>query len=451
MKNRRSPKKTIAKTPSKSTALSTRAMAAQVILQVLDEGKSLSSLIPEIQSCVKAQDLPLLQEICFGVCRVLPRLEQIIKRLVDKPLKGKTRIVHCLLLVGLYQLLYMRVPPHAAVDEVVNAVKPLKVDSFRGLVNGVLRRFLREQEEILALVDKHWQTLHPEWLVNKLKKAYPNWRDIINANNQKPPMWLRVNSQKNSTENYRTLLTNMAISAESSASLNALRLTSPIAVQKLPQFMEGAVTVQDLNAQWAATLLEPQNGEWILDACAAPGGKTTHILELAPQAKVIALDVEAHRLKRVEENLDRLNQQAIVVCGDASQPDEWLAEIGQSAVKFDRILLDAPCSATGVIRRHPDIKWLRQETDIVQLAELQKKILKALWAKLKPNGILLYATCSVLPDENLDQINTFLTEQEDAELLPLPFTDDKSAVGFQFIPQENGGDGFYYAKLRKRT
>ncbi|QPB41685.1 16S rRNA (cytosine(967)-C(5))-methyltransferase RsmB [Rodentibacter haemolyticus] len=451
MKNQRSPKKTVVKTPSKSTALSTRAMAAQVILQVLDEGKSLSSLIPEIQSSVEAQDLPFLQEICFGVCRVLPRLEQIIKRLVDKPLKGKTRIVHCLLLVGLYQLLYMRVPPHAAVDEAVNATKSLKADSFRGLVNGVLRRFLREQEKILAEVDKHWQTLHPEWLVNKLKKAYPNWRDIINANNQKPPMWLRVNTQKNSAENYRTLLMNMAISAESSTSPNALRLTSPIAVQKLPQFMEGAVTVQDLNAQWAATLLEPQNDEWILDACAAPGGKTTHILELAPQAKVIALDVEAHRLKRVEENLDRLNQQAIVVCGDASQPDKWLAEIEQSAVKFDRILLDAPCSATGVIRRHPDIKWLRQETDIAQLAELQKKILKALWAKLKPNGILLYATCSVLPDENLDQINAFLAEQKDAELLPLPFTDDKSAVGFQFIPQENGGDGFYYAKLRKRV
>lgn len=447
MKNARSPKKTAAK----ATALSTRAVAAQVILQVLDEGKSLSALIPEVQSSVKAQDLPLLQEICFGVCRVLPRLEQIIKRLVDKPLKGKTRIVHCLLLVGLYQLLYMRVPAHAAVDEVVNATKSLKSDSFRGLVNGVLRRFLREQDDILAIVDKHWQTLHPEWFVNKLKKAYPNWREIVEANNQKPPMWLRVNSQKNSAENYRTLLAETDISAETSEHSNALRLDSPIAVQKLPHFAEGAVTVQDLSAQWAATLLEPQNNEWILDACAAPGGKTTHILELAPQANVIALDVEAHRLKRVEENLERLNQQAIVVCGDASKPDEWLAEIGQSAVKFDRILLDAPCSATGVIRRHPDIKWLRQETDIAQLAELQKKILHALWAKLKPNGILLYATCSVLPEENREQIQAFLNEQKDAELLPLPFTDEQSAVGFQFIPQENGGDGFYYAKLRKRA
>ncbi|OOF51494.1 16S rRNA (cytosine(967)-C(5))-methyltransferase [Rodentibacter genomosp. 1] len=456
MKNERSQQKAARNKPTKKmTALSTRAVAARVILQVLDEGKSLSSLIPDVQPMLKTQDLPLLQEICFGVCRVLPRLEQIIQCLVDKPLKGKTRVVHCLLLVGLYQLLYMRVPTHAAVDEVVNATKTLKSDSFRGLVNGVLRRFLREKESILAQVDKHWQTLHPEWFVNKLKKAYPNWRDIINANNQKPPMWLRVNAQKNSVERYRTLLAESGILAEISSHPQALRLASPMAVQKLPHFSEGAVTVQDLSAQWAATLLEPQNGEWILDACAAPGGKTTHILELAPQANVIALDVESHRLKRVTENLARLNQQARVVCGDATKPEQWLAEIGQSAVKFDRILLDAPCSATGVIRRHPDIKWLRQETDIKQLTALQKSILKALWEKLKPNGILLYATCSVLPEENNEQIRAFLSEQPDAELLSLPFednvSDNKSAVGFQFIPQDNGGDGFYYAKLRKRA
>lgn len=260
-----------------------------------------------------------------------------------------------------------------------------------------------------------------------------------------------MNLQKNALETYRTLLEEQGVSSKTSHHPNALCLDIPIAVQKLPHFEEGAVTVQDLSAQWAATLLEPKNEEWILDACAAPGGKTTHILELAPQANVIALDVESHRLKLVEENLARLNQQAIVVCGDASQPDEWLAEIGKSAVKFDRILLDAPCSATGVIRRHPDIKWLRKETDIAQLVELQKKILSALWEKLKPNGVLLYATCSVLPEENCEQIQAFLNAHTDAELLPLPFSDDNSAVGFQFIPQPNSGDGFYYAKLHKCT
>ena len=379
----------------------------------------------------------------------MPRLENIIKKLLDKPLKGKTRIVHCLLLVGLYQLLYMRIPAHAAVDEVVNATKSLKSDSFRGLVNGVLRRFLREQEDILAVVDKNWQTLHPEWFVNKLKKAYPNWREIIEANNQKPPMWLRVNQQQNNTKTYRTLLEEQEIAAFECDNPHALRLAQPLSVSKLPNFEQGAVTVQDLNAQWSALLLEPQNGELILDACAAPGGKTTHILEMAPQSKVIALDVEAHRLKRVEENLARLNQQATVVCGDATEPEKWLSEIGLSGASFDRILLDAPCSATGVIRRHPDIKWLRQETDIAQLVALQGQILKALWAKLKPNGILLYATCSVLPDENSQQIQHFLAETPDAELMTLPFEQTENTIGIQFLPQENGGDGFYYAKLRK--
>ncbi|WP_290521165.1 16S rRNA (cytosine(967)-C(5))-methyltransferase RsmB [Aggregatibacter sp. oral taxon 458] len=451
MENQRSSKKT----PPKTTALSTRAIAAKVILQVLDEGKSLSTLIPEAQSSVKAQDLPLLQEICFGVCRVLPRLEQIIKRLVDKPLKGKTRIVHCLLLVGLYQLLYLRIPAHAAVDEVVNATKSLKADNFRGLVNAVLRRFLREQDDILAIVDKHWQTLHPDWFVNKLKKVYPNWREIIDANNQKPPMWLRVNTQKNSLETYRTLLAAQHMETQVSSHPQALGLTQPTAVQHLPLFAEGGVTVQDLHAQWAALLLQPQNHEVILDACAAPGGKTTHILEFAPQADVIALDVEENRLQRVKDNLARMQQQATVVCGDAANPQAWLDKLGKSAVRFDRILLDAPCSATGVIRRHPEIKWLRKETDIDQLVALQGQILDALWHYLKPNGVLLYATCSVLAEENAQQIERFLQKTPDAQLAALDLPPDvlahnQSAVGFQFIPQINGGDGFYYAKLIKR-
>lgn len=443
------------KTQAKSTALSVRAVAAQVILQVLEQGKSLSSLIPEMQPQIKVQDMPLLQEICFGVCRVLPRLEWILRLLLDKPLKGKTRIVHCLLLVGLYQLLYTRVPAHAAINEVVDATKFLKSDSFRGLLNGVLRRFLREQDSVLAVVDKHWQTQHPEWLVNKLKKAYPNWREIIEANNQKPPMWVRVNPQHCDKKTYQRLLAERGVSAVASEHPQALRLEQPSAVQHLPFFTEGGAFVQDLHAQWSAILLEPQNGELILDACAAPGGKTTHILELAPQAKVVALDVEQNRLLRVNENLSRMKQQALVICGDASQPENWLdkvanyAEQAQSAVKFDRILLDAPCSATGVIRRHPDIKWLRQESDIAPLVALQRQILNALWEKLKPNGILLYATCSLLPEENAEQISHFLHEHREAQLEGLPFGGDKSAVGFQFIPQTEGGDGFYYAKLRK--
>ena len=437
------------KITQKTTALSSRAVAADVILSVLAKKQSLSVLLPDAQRRVKPQDAPLLQEIVFGVCRVLPRLEQIINKLVTTPLKGKMQIVHCLLLVGLYQLLYMRIPAHAAVDETVSVAKALRVEKCRALVNAVLRRFLREQEQILAIVDKHWQTLHPDWLVNKLKSAYPNWREIITANNQKPPMWLRVNQQQNSTENYRTLLAKEQIIAECAGPPCALRLKQPVTVSRLSQFADGAVTVQDLHAQWAALLLAPQNGELILDACAAPGGKTTHLLEIAPQAKVIALDAEVSRLERVRENLARLGQHATVICGDAAQPEKWLDEISGSAVEFDKILLDVPCSATGVIRRHPDIKWLRQPEDIAPLVALQRKILQALWRKLKPAGTLLYATCSILPEENSVQIAAFLAEQEDAELLPLPF-ESQSAVGFQFFPNARGGDGFYYAKLRKK-
>lgn len=429
---------------------SPRAVAAQIILQVLDEGKSLSSLLPEAQSQLESKDLPLVQEITFGVCRVLPRLEQIIKLLVEKPLKGKTRLVHCLLLVGLYQLLYMRVPAFAAVDEVVNATKSLKLDNFRALTNGVLRRFLREQEAILTKVDKHWDTLHPDWLVNRLKKAYPmsaspNWREIVEANNQRPPMWIRVNPNHSNVADYAESL-GEAVANEPcpTAPPCALRLNTPQAVTFLPNFANGWATVQDAHAQWSAALLGAQNGELILDACAAPGGKTTHILELAPHAKVMALDIESNRLQRVKENLARLGQRAEVICGDASQPDQWL----EKGVQFDRILLDAPCSATGVIRRHPDIKWLRQDADIAELAALQAKILDALWQRLKPNGVLLYATCSVLPDENSEQIQQFLQRTQDAELAEMAFNHERTIMK-QFVPSENGGDGFFYAKLVK--
>lgn len=431
---------------------SSRAVAAQIILQVLDEGKSLSSLLPEAQLQVESKDVPLVQEISFGVCRVLPRLEHIIKRLVEKPLKGKTRLVHCLLLVGLYQLLYMRVPAFAAVDEVVNATKSLKLDNFRALTNGVLRRFLREQEAILAKVDKNWDTLHPDWLVNKLKKAYPmtaspNWREIVEANNQRPPMWIRVNPTHSTVADYAADL-GLLVASEpcSTAPPCALRLSSPQAVSSLPNFANGGATVQDAHAQWSALLLDAQNGERILDACAAPGGKTTHILERAPQAKVVALDIENSRLQRVKENLARLGQTAEVICGDASQPSQWLAD----DVMFDRILLDAPCSATGVIRRHPDIKWLRKESDIAELAALQRRILEALWQRLKPNGVLLYATCSVMPEENSEQIQGFIQQTADAELVEMDFNGERTTMK-QFVPTENGGDGFFYAKLSKKA
>ncbi len=430
---------------AKIPAWNVRAVAALCLCKMRTEGQSLSALLPEYQSKILAKDAPLLQALTFGVARVLPRLQKILAQLLDKPLKNKYAVVEDLLLVGLYQLLYMCIPPFAAVDEVVNATAVLKVEKMRGLVNAVLRRFLREQENILAIADKHWHTMHPDWFINLLKPVYPNWRDILAANNDQPPMWLRVNFNQD-RETYAETLRLTGIDSVQGNAPQALRLTTPCNVQKLADFATGAATVQDLHAQWAAILLEPHNGERILDACAAPGGKTTHILEMAPQADVVALDIEENRLHRVQENLDRLGQKAKIICADASAPAAWQ---DPQAGKFDKILLDAPCSATGVIRRHPDIKWLRQPEDIPQLVMLQGKILNALWGELKAGGTLVYATCSVLPQENSEQIRQFLATHPDATLCELPFEQAENAIGKQFLPTIDGGDGFYYAKLKK--
>ncbi len=419
-----------------------RAICAQAIFNVLEEGQSLSTALTLFSHKVAEKDRALMQEICFGVMRVLPELNFYIHTLMNKVLTGKNRVLHYLLLVGIYQILYTRIPEHAAVGETVNAVNDLKKSALKGLVNGVLREFLRQQESLqrkFVQDDKAPQTLHPSWLVNRLKQAYPEkWQAIISANNQKPPMWLRVNLNHYSVSEYQQLLTERQIESEAFADLPcAIRLLSPVNVTKLPYFAEGAVTVQDLSAQYAAYLLEPQNGEQILDMCAAPGGKTTHILEIAPKANLLAVDVDAGRAKRIEENLARLKQVAEVKVGDGLTPEKWC--LGK---QFDRILLDAPCSATGVIRRHPDIKWLRRDSDIAQLTELQHGILTNIWSYLKTGGTLVYATCSILPDENRLQIERFLKENSNAQLVG----DTK-----QFLPTIHGGDGFFYAVLKKSS
>lgn len=419
-----------------------RAICAQAIFNVLEEGQSLSTALTLFSHKVAEKDRALMQEICFGVMRVLPELNFYIHTLMNKVLTGKNRVLHYLLLVGIYQILYTRIPEHAAVGETVNAVNDLKKSALKGLVNGVLREFLRQQESLqrkFVQDDKAPQTLHPSWLVNRLTQAYPEkWQAIISANNQKPPMWLRVNLNHYSVSEYQQLLTERQIESEAFADLPcAIRVLSPVNVTKLPYFAEGAVTVQDLSAQYAAYLLEPQNGEKILDMCAAPGGKTTHILEIAPKANLLAVDVDAGRAKRIEENLARLKQVAEVKVGDGLTPEKWC-----SGKQFDRILLDAPCSATGVIRRHPDIKWLRRDSDIAQLTELQHGILTNIWSYLKTGGTLVYATCSILPDENRLQIERFLKENSNAQLVG----DTK-----QFLPTIHGGDGFFYAVLKKSS
>lgn len=430
--------------------MNVRAIAAKVLNQVVEKGQSLSQALPAIQQELSPKDKALVQMLCYGVLRTLPRLDFFCRSLMKKPLTGKQRDLHFLILVGIYQLLYTRIPSHAAVGETVNGAKALKKPALKGMINGVLRSFLREQESLIAQADQQPALLycHPSWLVKRLQSAYGEEKaaQIMTENNQQAPMWLRVNSRFHDREQYLALLTEQDKQAEMTAfNDNALCLENACDVYQLPGFAEGWVSVQDGAAQLAAHYLDAQPGDLVLDACSAPGGKTVHTLELQPELKqMVAVDFDEKRLVRVNENLQRLNLQATVIHGDAAKPDDWW-----SGEQFDRILCDAPCSATGVIRRHPDIRWLRRDSDISELVTLQKNILHALWQKLKPGGVLLYATCSILPDENDDQVKAFLAATSDASLMPLAAHYNGQAVTRQILPNEEKMDGFYYAKLQK--
>ncbi|MRS92438.1 16S rRNA (cytosine(967)-C(5))-methyltransferase RsmB [Enterobacteriaceae bacterium RIT714] len=421
-----------------------RSMAAQAIEKVVEQGQSLSNILPPLQQKVSDKDKALLQELCFGVLRTLSQQEWLINKLMSRPMTGKQRTIHYLIMVGFYQLLHTRIPPHAALAETVEGAVAIKRPQLKGLINGVLRQFQRQQEELLtefAQSDKRF--LHPDWLLKRLQKAYPKqWEAIVEANNQRPPMWLRVNRNHHSRDEWLSLLEQADMNGFTHDNYpDAVRLASPAPVHALPGFEQGWVTVQDASAQGCVTWLEPKNGERILDLCAAPGGKTTHILEAAPLANVLAVDVDEQRLSRVYDNLKRLGMKAEVKQGDGRTPAQWCGD-----EQFDRILLDAPCSATGVIRRHPDIKWLRRDRDINELAQLQSEILDAVWPHLKPGGTLVYATCSVLPEENSRQVAAFLKRTPDAEL---HMTGSPENPGIQNLPGAEEGDGFFYAKLIK--
>jgi len=430
--------------------MNVRAIAAKVLNQVVEKGQSLSQALPAIQQDLSSKDKALVQMLCYGVLRTLPRLDFFCRSLMKKPLTGKQRDLHFLILVGIYQLLYTRIPSHAAVGETVNGAKALKKPALKGMVNGVLRSFLREQESLIEKADQQPALLycHPSWLVKRLQAAYGEEKaaQIMTENNQQAPMWLRVNSRFHDREQYLDLLKAQDKAAEMAEfNDNALCLESACDVYQLPGFEEGWVSVQDGAAQLAAHYLDAQPNDLVLDACSAPGGKTVHTLELQPELKqMVAVDFDEKRLLRVKENLARLNLQATVIHGDASKPDDWW-----NGEQFDRILCDAPCSATGVIRRHPDIRWLRRDSDISELVSLQKNILNALWKKLKPGGVLLYATCSILPDENDLQINDFLKTTSDASLIPLSTQYNEQVTPRQILPNEQKMDGFYYAKLQK--
>ena len=428
--------------------MNTRLHAARVLSRVFQDGQSLTAALDALLVTVESgKDRAFIQALCYGVCRTYHRLDFILSELLDKPLKDLD--VKALALVGLYQLKYMRVKPHAAVSETVLAAQ--KKPWAKALINALLRSYLRDQDSLEQRADNVQcaAVSHPDWLIKQFELDWPQQvRQIFLENNRQPPMGLRVNLARISREQYLQQLTGAGIEAVAVTFCpSALILDKPVAVDLLPGFTDGLVSVQDTAAQLAAGLLNVQPGQRVLDICAAPGGKAAHILEHQPQLKeLVAVDVDASRMQRVSDTMQRLKLPATLVVGDAANPQDWWD--GQL---FDRILLDAPCSALGVIRRHPDIKLLRRAEDIKPLQALQQNILCAVWPLLAPGGVMLYATCSILKQENEQQIDAFLAEHADAVELPIDAAWGLAGShGRQIMTGESDMDGFYYARLAKR-
>ena len=427
-----------------------RLAAARALAAVLSGKASLNSSLPAQLDKVEARDRGLTQDLAFGTARWQPRLSALAEQLLQKPFKSADADVQALLLVGLYQLLYTRTPAHAAIGETVGCADKLKKPWAKALLNAVLRRAQREGNELLSALERDpvVRTAHPRWLQKSLKAFWPEqWEAICAANNAHPPMILRVNRRHHNRDAYLQLLAETGIqAAPCQYSRDGIVLAEASDVRNLPGFDQGWISVQDEAAQLAADLMDLAPGQRVLDACCAPGGKTCHLLEAeAGLQQVVAIDLEAKRLTRVRENLDRLGLDAQLIACDARDTASWWDGKG-----FQRILLDAPCSATGVIRRHPDIKLTRQAEDIPALASLQGELLDALWPTLEVGGILLYATCSSLPTENTEVIDAFLARTPGARELDLATAAGlRQPHGRQLLAQEGGHDGFYYAKLIK--
>ncbi len=424
----------------------TQKLAGQTVAHVL-AGQNLTEALnavwrsnPNLESGQRGA----IQDICYGTLRQLGLIEGILKQLLRSPLHEAE--LKALLLIAVYQLQFTRAASHTIVDHAVKVAAQTGSGFGKGLVNGVLRSFLRGKDELVRRAQANEVGLysHPAWWIKTMKSAYPTeWEAILNANNQHPPMTLRINPAHTTVNDYLALLTAANIEAIALDD-SAISLKRPVSVDFLPHFFAGWVSVQDWGAQVAAKLLDLHDGQRVLDACAAPGGKTCHILETA-NVTLTALDNDATRLQRVKDNLNRINKTATLLQGDASAPDTWYD--GQ---QFDRILADVPCSATGVTRRHPDIKWLRRNDDLAKFARQQAKILDALWPLVAPNGKLLYATCSVFPIENAASAEAFALRHPDAKRLELPASalPNGQSLDGQLLPTAEH-DGFYYALFSK--
>ena len=431
--------------------LDARACAARVLVRVITDGRSLSDVLPAaVQPLADPRQRALVQELSYGTLRWYYRLDALLQRLLQKPLKQRDADVRCVLLTGLYQLDQLAMPQRVAVNETVQATRALNKQWASGLVNAVLRNYQRQAAELdeAIVAEEVASYAHPAWLIERLQSDWPrDWERMLVANNERPPFSLRVNRQRMTRAEYMETLADQLLGAVPlEHTVTGVKLEKPVPVEMLPGFAAGYVSVQDGAAQLAAGLLDLHPGQRVLDACAAPGGKTAHILEAQRGlAMVTAVDVEPRRLTRIGENLARLSLHADLVQGDAGEPSAWWDGQG-----YDRILLDVPCSATGVIRRHPDIKLLRKPADIEHLVSTQARLLRALWPLLSSGGMLLYCTCSVLADENSGQIASFLETHADAAELPIAAVWGRECRhGRQVFPGENEMDGFYFACLTR--
>jgi 16S rRNA (cytosine967-C5)-methyltransferase len=421
--------------------------ATQIVQQVLVDGRNLNQVLDESlrrKSVWTPAQRAALQDLSYGTLRFYGQLNAVLDLLLHKHMTDN-RITY-LLLVALYQLQYSKAAKHAVVDHAVRSADILN-PKIRGLVNAILRNFLRSGDDLLAqaALGGEGRYSHPQWWIDELRAQYGEHAvAILDAGNGHPPMTLRVNQRQGTTADYQAQLSEQGFAARV-IEPDALQLEKPVSVDKLPGFFAGRVSVQDAGAQYAARLLDVKDGMRVLDACAAPGGKTAHILELA-DVEMVALDKDEKRLQRVAENLQRLELTATLLTGDAAKPADWW-----DGRLFERILADVPCSATGVVRRHPDIKWLRRKKDIASFAVQQSDILQSLWPLLAQNGLLLYATCSVFNQENQSIIDRFLEKNADVRQLPVNLANESLRefhVNGQLLPNDQH-DGFFYALLQK--
>jgi 16S rRNA (cytosine967-C5)-methyltransferase len=431
-----------------------RLLAISVIERVIVNGESLASALPAALQSVEDQGVRArAQALCYGVLRWYGRLDALAKLLLERPLKSKDRDLHFLLMLGLYELEDARSPEHAIVSGVVECASALGKSWAKGLMNAVLRRFIRERRDLENRLasDLCAQYSFPEWLIRYLQQDWPeNWQELLEASNRQAPMFLRVDTNVIARDDYLQRLRQLEISAEAVPDVvTAVKLLNPCPVETLPGFTEGLVSVQDAAAQRAVLLLDPQPGERVLDACAAPGGKTLHLLQRQPRlGALVAVELRQERMQRVRENLWRANLESRVELhvADVVRVSDWW-----DGRPFERILLDVPCTATGVIRRHPDIKWLRREEDVAALVEQQRRILNAAWPALETGGLLLYCTCSMLRRENERQIAWFLQQRSDAVHVALELQGGVACeYGIQIPAGWNDMDGFFYAALGKK-